>query len=220
MGIVAGAVDFLLSEPGRILSDVRGHAVLSALAVGVAIVIAVPVGALVGHLHRWSFLAINGANVLRALPTLAIISLGIPLWGLGLVNILVALVVLAIPLILTNTYVGISEVDPGTVEAARGMGLTGWQILWRVELPNALGLIMAGVRTATVFVIATAYLAGLAAYPDTLGSVITNPTLPLAQLFTYTVITVALAFLADGVFAVVQRLLTPTGLKITRAAAA
>lgn len=220
MDVIVEAVDFLVSEPGRIWSDLRGHAALSAMAVAVAIVVAVPVGAVVGHLHRWSFLAINGANVLRALPTLAIISLGIPLWGLGLVNILIALVVLAVPLILTNTYVGITEVDPGTVEAARGMGLTGRQILWRVELPNAVNLIMAGVRTATVFVIATAYLAGLAAYPNTLGSVITNPTLPLAQLLTYTVLTVALAFLADGMFAVIQRLLTPTGLTIARAAAA
>lgn len=220
MSIVVDAVDFLVSNPGRVWTDVRGHFVLSAVAVAVAVVIAVPVGAVVGHLHKWSFLAINGANVLRAMPTLAIISLGIPLWGLGFTNILIALVVLALPLILTNTYVGVAEVDPGSVEAARGMGLTGWQILRRVELPNALSLIMAGVRTATVFVIATAYLAGLAAYPNTLGSVITNPTLPLAQLLAYTVLTVVLAFAVDGVFALVQRLLTPAGLKLASIPAA
>lgn len=215
MSIVVDAYDFVRSNPDQVLGDIWGHVVLSAAAVAVAIAIAVPVGAAVGHLHRWAFLAVNGANVLRALPTLAVISIGITVWGLGFVNIMVALVILALPLILTNTYVGVAEVDPGTVEAARGMGMTGWQILRRVELPNAVFLIMAGVRTATVFVIATAYLAGFAAYPDTLGAVITNPTLPLSQLFAYTVIAVVLAFLADGVFAVLQRLVTPRGLRLT-----
>ncbi|MGH3774824.1 MAG: ABC transporter permease [Pseudonocardiaceae bacterium] len=220
MNIVVDAIDFVLSHPGQVLGDVRGHVVLSAAAVAVAVAIAIPVGAVVGHLHRGSFLAINGANVLRALPTLAIISIGIPVFGLGFGNILVALIILGFPLILTNTYVGVAEVDPGMAEAARGMGMTGWQILTRVELPNAVPLIMAGVRTATVFIIATAYLAGIAGYPDTLGAVITNPTLPLFQLFAYTVIAVVLAFLADGVFAVLQRLLTPRGLRLTPAPAA
>jgi osmoprotectant transport system permease protein len=216
--VLSGAWDFVVSEPGRVLTDIAGHLVLSCTAIAVAIVIGVPLGAAIGHTRRFALLAINGANALRALPTLAIIAIGIGLYGIGFVNITVALVILALPLILTNTYVGVSEVDPGSVEAARGMGLSEWQILSRVELPNAVPLIMAGVRTGTVFVIASAYLAGIAGYPTTLGSVITNPTLPISQLFAYTVIAVALAFAVDGVLMAVQRWVTPAGLRRRSAA--
>lgn len=212
--MLADAWSFLVDDPGRVLGDILGHLLLSITAVIIAVVIAVPLGAVIGHTRRGAVLAINGANVLRALPTLAIVAIGIGLYGIGFVNILVALVILALPLVLTNTYVGVSEVEPGTVEAARGMGMTAWEILRIVELPHAVPLIMAGIRTATVFVIASAYLAGTAGYPTTLGSVITNPTLPLPQLLAYTVLAVVLAFAADGVLAAVQRLVTPAGLKI------
>lgn len=217
--MIVDAIEFVRSRPGRVLADIVGHLQLTGVAMAVAVAIAVPLGAVVGHRRRWAFLAVNGANALRALPSLAIIAIGIPLVGVGFTNILIAMVVLAVPLILTNTYVGVSEVDPGTVQAARGMGMSEAQILTRVELPNAVPLIMAGIRTATVFVIATAYLAGFAGYPNTLGSVITNPTLPLSQLLAYAVIAVSLAFLADGVLAVLQRAITPAGLTFTSGAA-
>ncbi|MFC5949874.1 ABC transporter permease [Pseudonocardia lutea] len=212
--ILVEAWRFLADNPGRVLGDVAGQLVLSLVAVAIAIAVAVPLGATIGHTRRFAWLAVNGANVLRALPTLAIIAIGIGLYGVGFVNIMVALVILALPLILTNTYVGVAEVEPGTVEAARGMGMTGWQILTQVELPHAVPLIMAGIRTGTVFVIATAYLAGTAGYPRTLGSVITNPTLPVSQLLAYTVLAVALAFAVDGLLLIVQRAVTPAGMKI------
>jgi osmoprotectant transport system permease protein len=212
--MIGEAIAFLVDNPGRVLGDIAGHLALSAVAVLVAIVIAVPLGALIGHTRRFAVVAINGANVLRSLPTLAIIAIGIGLYGIGYVNILVALVVLAVPVILTNTYVGIAEVEPGQVEAARGMGMTAREILWMVELPHAVPLIMAGIRTAAVFVVASAYLAGTAGYPHTLGSVITNPTLPIGQLLAYTVLAVVLSFAGDGVLIVVQRVVTPTGLKL------
>ena len=210
--MIGGALEFLVDNPGRVLGDIAGHLMLSAAAVAVAIVIGVPLGALIGHTRRFALVAINGANVLRSLPTLAI---GIGLYGIGYVNILVALVILAVPVILTNTYVGVAEVEPGQVEAARGMGMTAGEILRMVELPHAVPLIMAGIRTAAVFVVASAYLAGTAGYPHTLGSVITNPTLPESQLLAYTVLAVVLSFAVDGVLTVVQRLVTPTGLKLT-----
>lgn len=212
--MIGDAFSFLVDNPGRVLSDIGGHLGLSAVAVLVSIVIAVPLGALIGHTRRFALLAINGANVLRALPTLAIIAIGIGLYGIGYVNILIALVVLAVPVILTNTYVGVAEVEPGQVEAARGMGMTNREILWMVELPHAVPLIMTGIRIAAVFAVASAYLAGTAGYAHTLGSVITNPTLPTSQLLAYTVLAVVLSFAVDGVLTVVQRAITPAGLKL------
>lgn len=216
MGFIADTARFFASHFGFLMRLAGVHVVLSVTAMLVAIVIALPIGVLVGHLHRFSFLAVNGGNVLRALPTLAIVAIGIAVYGLGFQNILVALVVLAVPLILTNSYVAVDGVDKGIVEAARGMGLTGWQIVWRVELPNALPLVMAGIRTALVYVIATAYVAGFAGYPNTLGEVITNPSgYRLPGVMAATVVAVVLAFLGEFLLAGVERLLTPRGLKVS-----
>ena len=107
---------------------------------------------LLGHLHRGSFLAVNVANIGRALPTLVVIAVGFTFLGLGFTNMMVALVILAVPPILTNAYVAVDEVDPDAVEAARGMGMTPSQVLRRVEIPLALPLLFAGIRTAAVFV--------------------------------------------------------------------
>ena len=115
---------------------------------GVSILIAVPLGVVLGHLHRGSFIAVNLANIGRALPTLVVIAFGIAFLGIGFTNVLIALVVLGVPPILTNAYVAVDEVDPDAVEAARGMGMTPLQVLRRVEVPLALPLIFAGIRTA------------------------------------------------------------------------
>ncbi len=128
---------------------------------------------MLGHLHRGSFLAVNLANIGRALPTLVVIAVGFTFLGIGFTNVMVALVVLAVPPILTNAYVAVDEVDPDAVEAARGMGMTPWQVLWRVELPLALPLLFAGIRTAAVFVVATATIAAIAGGGG-LGEIIVN----------------------------------------------
>ena len=96
---------------------------------------ALPLGAWLGHLHRGSFVAINLSNVGRALPSLAVIAIGLAFLGIGFANVTLALVVLAVPPILTNAYVAVDGVEPDAVDAARGMGMTRRQILWRVELP-------------------------------------------------------------------------------------
>src|SRR4029453_12000602 len=137
------------------------------------LVIALPVGIALGHLHRGSFLAVNIANVGRALPSLAVIAVGIAFLGVGFANVTVALVVLAVPPILTNSYVAIDGVEQEAVEAARGMGMTSWQVIRRVEFPLALPLIFAGIRTATVFVVASATIAAVAGGGG-LGDVIVN----------------------------------------------
>lgn len=197
------------------------HIFLSLVAILIAIVLAVPLGAIVGHMHKFSFLVINGGNVLRALPTLAIIAIGFGIYGFGFVNVTVALVILAFPLIVTNTYAAVEGVDPGMVEAARGMGMTDSEILLQVELPNAIPLIMSGVRTAWVYVVATAYIAAFAGATGSLGDVIANQSgYGLAGILAASILSILIAFLGNFALGGLQRLLIPTGLKVTRAAAA
>ena len=128
---------------------------------------------MLGHLHRGSFVAVNVANIGRALPTLVVIAIGFIFLGIGFTNVMVALVVLGVPPILTNAYVAVDQVDPDAVEAARGMGMTPWQVIRRVELPLALPLLFAGIRTAAVFVVATATIAAIAGGGG-LGDIIVN----------------------------------------------
>ena len=139
----------------------------------IALLIAIPLGVCLGHLHRGSFIAINVGNIGRALPSLAVIAIGLAFLGIGFTNVMVALVVLAVPPILTNAYVAVDSVDPDAVEAARGMGMSALQIVTRVELPLALPLIFAGIRTAAVYVVATATIAAIAGGGG-LGEIIVN----------------------------------------------
>ena len=138
-----------------------------------ALLVAIPLGVWLGHIHRGSFLAINVGNVGRALPSLAVIAFGLAIFGIGFTNVMVALVVLAVPPMLTNAYVAVDEVDPDAVEAARGMGMSSLQVLRRVELPLALPLLFAGIRTASVFVVSTATIAAIAGGGG-LGDIIVN----------------------------------------------
>jgi len=150
--------------PTRVLE----HLELSALAVGIGVALALPLGLWLGHTGRGGFVAVNMANIGRALPSLALLALALPVsfalgLGLGFWPTLFALVPLAVPPILTNAYVAIRGVDRDTVEAARGMGMGGLEVLRRVELPLALPLVLAGVRTAAVNVVATATLGAVVA---------------------------------------------------------
>src|SRR5947209_2410667 len=149
------------------------HLALSGAAIGVSLAIAVPLGMWLGHLRRGSFLAINVANIGRALPSLALISIGLAVLGIGFLNVMVALVVLAVPPILTNAYTSVAEVDREAVSAAQGMGMRPRQLFRAVELPLALPLLFAGIRTASVYVVATATLAAIAGGGG-LGEIIVN----------------------------------------------
>lgn len=144
------------------------HLQLTALSVGVACAVALPIGLYLGHTGRAAFLAINVANMGRALPSLAILAFALPIsfslgLGLGFWPTFMAMVPLAIPPILTNTFVAIRGADRDTVEAARGMGMRELQVLRAVELPAGLPIILAGLRTASVNVVATATLGALVA---------------------------------------------------------
>ena len=141
--------------PARLLQ----HLGYTALAVLVGAVIAIPVGAVIGHTGRGRLVVVGAANGLRALPELGVLVLFVLLIGLGLTPVVLALTLLAIPPLLAGTYAGVSGVDRSAVDAARGMGMTEMQILLRVEIPNALPLMVAGLRTAVLQVVATATIA-------------------------------------------------------------
>ena len=138
------------------------HLQYTGVAVGVSALIAIPIGLIIGHTGRGSFLVVTAVNALRALPTLGVLLLGVLLWGLGLLPPTVALMLLGIPPLLAGTYAGIANVDPKIVDAARSMGMTERRILTRVEMPNAMPLILGGLRTATLQIVATATVAAYA----------------------------------------------------------
>lgn len=141
--------------PVRILE----HLMYTGIAVAIAFVLAFPLGVLIGHTGRGAFLAINAGNAGRALPTLGVLMLVVAVAGTGLIPVTVALVILAIPPVLTSTYAGVSAVDPATVDAARGVGMTETQIALRVQVPEALPIIFGGIRNATLQVVSTATIA-------------------------------------------------------------
>jgi osmoprotectant transport system permease protein len=207
------AFRFIGDNPGLMWDKIVEHLTVSGEAIGIAILIGVPIGIVLGHYHRGSFVAINLANILRALPSLAVIAIGLGILGIGTTNVVFALVVLAAPVILTNAYVAIDGVEPEAVEAARGMGMRPWQILVKVELPLALPLIFAGIRTAAVFVVATATLGGIVGGGG-LGDIIVNQaSYFLRGVVAASLAVTALAFAADFVFWLVQRAVTPKGLQ-------
>jgi len=143
-------------------SRILEHLQYTFVAVVVSVLVAVPIGLLIGHTRRGSFLVVTAVNALRALPTLGVLLLGVLLWGLGLLPPTVALALLGIPPLLAGTYSGIANVDPKVSDAGRAMGMTEWRVLTRVEIPNALPLILGGLRTATLQIVATATVAAYA----------------------------------------------------------
>ena len=148
--------------PAGLATRILEHLQYTAVATLFSALIAIPVGMLIGHTGRGTFLVVTGVNALRALPTLGVLLLGVLLWGLGLVPPTVALMLLGIPPLLAGTYAGIANVDRSVVDAARSMGMTERRILLRVETPNAMPLILGGLRTATLQIVATATVAAYA----------------------------------------------------------
>jgi osmoprotectant transport system permease protein len=211
LDVFADAIRFVVDERALILDKTGELLAMAGAAMGVALLAALPLGVVLGHLHRGSFLAVNVANIGRALPSLAVIAAGISVLGIGFVNTTFALVILAIPPILTNAYVAVDGVDADAVEAARGMGMTGRQILRRVELPLAVPLLFAGIRTATVFVVATATIAAVAGGGG-LGDIIVNQSVyGLDGVVGAAMCVSMLALGADALLGVLQRSLTPPG---------
>ncbi|MCA1683457.1 MAG: ABC transporter permease subunit [Actinobacteria bacterium] len=145
------AFTFMGDRTSLLVDKTVEHLHLSGVSIVIALLLAIPLGLWLGHRHRGSVVAINVANIGRALPSLALISIGIGILGIGFTNVVVALVVLAVPPMLTNAYVAVDEVESDSVEAARGMGMRPSQVFWKVEFPLSLPLLFAGIRTAAVY---------------------------------------------------------------------
>ncbi|HEY4633043.1 MAG TPA: ABC transporter permease [Candidatus Limnocylindrales bacterium] len=137
------------------------HVMLSIAVIVVGVAVSVPLGLAIGHTRRGAFFTVSVANVGRAIPSYALLLIFFTVFGIGFATAFPALLALSIPPVLTSTYVGVTEVDPDIVEAGRGTGMTESQLLRRVELPLAMPVILAGIRTAAVQVVATATLAAL-----------------------------------------------------------
>jgi osmoprotectant transport system permease protein len=190
------------------------HLGYSGLSLLVAAVIAIPLGVLIGHTGRGSYLVVNLANIWRAIPTLGFLILMVVLIGFSILTWLVPLVVLAIPPILVNTYEGVAGVDADLKDAAYGMGMTQWQVVRKVELPLATPLIVLGLRTAAIFVIATATIAAEIALGG-LGRYIIDGLASnnYAEVAGGAVVIVVLALLVQLLFVGVRRLVVPAGLR-------
>ena len=199
---------------GSIPQQLVAHLGYSGLPLLIAAVIAVPLGVLTGHTGRGAALVASFANVWRGIPTLGLLILLAVYLGFTLLTWLIPLVVLAIPPILVNVYEGVAGVDPGVKDAAKGMGMTPWQQVIKVEVPIAMPLILVGLRTGAIFVVATATIAayiglgGLGRFIiDGLASDQYGPVAGGALLV------VILALLVLGLFSLLSRLLVPAGLR-------
>ncbi|MDQ1724794.1 MAG: osmoprotectant transport system permease protein [Frankiaceae bacterium] len=200
------------SGPEGITTRVIQHLTLSALSLALACAVALPLSLWLGHIGRGGFLAIAVTNVGRAVPTFALLSV-FSLTALGFSNrsVVLALVLFGIPPVLTNAYTALRDVDPDVVEAARGVGMTGPQVLARVELPLALPLVVNGIRLAAVQIVATLTIAALVAGPG-LGRIISQGfgTHNNGETVAGALLVVALAVVVEGLFALAQRRLRPS----------
>jgi osmoprotectant transport system permease protein len=225
LGELGDAIQFIFTKsqgPGgaqvggtQLLPLLWEHLLITGVAVAVATAVALPLGAWLGHSRHGSFLVVSVTNTGRAVPSLGVVFLFFAALGAGFFNITLALILLAIPPILLNAYASVRAVDPETVDTARGMELTGAQVLARVELPLALPLIFGGITTSTVNVIATATL-GPEAGVVTLGDPIINASsYGEAGRLGAAIVIALLAIAAQVGLTAVQRKLTPAGLRLS-----
>jgi osmoprotectant transport system permease protein len=219
-----------LSDPSHwagsdgIPNRIAEHLVLSAATTMVAVLIALPIGVIFGHLGRGGFVAINIANIGRAMPSLALLALMLPValslrLGLGFWPTFIALVPLGIPPIMTNSYVAVRGVDRDVVEAARGMGLRERQVLSQVELPIAAPLIIAGIRNAAVAIVATATLGALVAGGG-LGRYIVDGLArqEYPRLFVGALLVALLSIFVEVAFGAVERVAVSSGIRLASTA--
>lgn len=217
MGVIGDAFTWLATgahwqgESG-VWNRLAEHLYFSGVCLLLSCLIALPVALWLGHLGRGGALAVNLSNVGRAIPTLAVLILLTltPLGRQGDLPTIIALVLFAVPPLLTNAYIGMREVDRAVVEAARGMGMSGRQVFLRVELPLAYPLVMTGLRSAAVQVVATATLAAMAGEGG-LGRIITAGfnTYNTPQVVAGALLVAVLALLVEGVLVAADRLLDP-----------
>ncbi|HEY6031055.1 MAG TPA: ABC transporter permease subunit [Gaiellaceae bacterium] len=212
-GTFLDAFRFIGDNPVFLLQKAAEQLELAGAALGIALAVALPLGIVLGHLRRGSTVAIGASIVGRALPSLVLIGVLLTVLGIGFVNNMVALAVLAAGPLLTNGYEAVAGVDQDAVEAARGMGMSGTQILRAVELPLAVPLLFAGLRIAAVTVVATAPIAAVAGGGG-LGDIIVNQaSYELKGVLGASLCVMALSVLVFALFVALQRLVTPRALR-------
>jgi osmoprotectant transport system permease protein len=214
MSVLAEAWRYLAAHPAQFTTALGVHVALSTAALLIAAAIAIPAGIYAAHRPGTAFATINVANVGRTLPSLAVLALVMPLLGTGFAPSLFALSLLALPPIVLNSLAGVRGIDPEVVDAARGMGMTRREILWRIEWPLALPVIFAGLRTAAIQVISGAVLAAFIGGGG-LGDFITAGIAMMAvpQLLVGAIPVTLLSLGADFAFGALQRRITPPGLR-------
>jgi osmoprotectant transport system permease protein len=231
MGILADTLTWLTdpthwSGPNGIPVRLLEHAVISAGSLGIALAIAVPVGLWIGHTGRWTSVAVNAANLWRALPSLAVIAIVLPITaaldpqaGFKIYPTVVAMVVLGVPPILVNTYAGIHGVDHDVVEAGRGLGMSEAQILARIELPLAIGVLITGIRSGAVQIVATATLGAIFGFGG-LGRYLVDGIAQRdsGQVFGGVILVGGLVMGTELLFGAIQRSVTPRGTRVERSA--
>ncbi len=195
---------------------VSEHLSIAGVSVVAALVVALPLALWLGHLGKGGFAAISITNAGRAIPSFALLVIGFEIFGLGATPVFLALFALSVPPIVTNTYTAIRGVDPDVKQAAVGMGMTGWQVLTGVEIPNAIPLIFAGIRTAGVQAVATATLGAVVAWGG-VGRYIVDGIAQQdhVQVVAGALIVAVLSFVAEIGLATLQRTATPKGLRAT-----
>ncbi|MGJ9421569.1 ABC transporter permease [Aeromicrobium sp. CF3.5] len=214
MSVVSDTYDFLTaadnySGSGAIPTRMLEHVTYTAETIAIAGVIAIPLGLWIGHTGRFRSVAVALTGALRALPTLGLLTALALVVGIGLTAPLISLVILAVPPLLAGAYSGVESVDRQTVDAARAMGMTEMQILRKVEIPLALPIIVGGIRSGVLQVVATATVAAFVGLGG-LGRFIINGQAisDYAQMAAGSVLVVVLALVLDGIFAGLQQLAT------------
>lgn len=227
---VEGAIEFIFSPQAsnvtggktvggidQVIELTLNQIELTLLAMALSLLVALPLGLYLGHRGVGELFALTIGSAGRAVPELALIALMATLIGVGVLNLTIALAVLGVPPVLANTFVGIHQVDRASVEAARGIGMTEFEILRKVEIPLAIPTIFAGIRGAAIAIVATATIAPIAGVL-TLGDFILNPNVygndgVLAGAIVVALLALVLEFSLAGL----QRLLTSQGLKLRSA---
>ncbi|BGE81232.1 opuCB protein [Staphylococcus petrasii] len=210
-------MEFLSENSGALLAKTLEHLYISVVALLIAIVVAVPVGILLSKTKRLSKIALTIAGILQTIPTLAVLALMIPLFGVGKTPAIIALFFYVLLPILNNTVIGVQNIDGNVREAGRSMGMTGTQLMKDVELPLALPMIISGVRLSSVYVISWATLASYVGAGG-LGDFIFNG-LNLyepAMIISATILVTALALIVDFCLSRIEKWIVPKGLKVSR----
>lgn len=205
---------YLLDNPALFHDAILRHLTLSGLALAIAAGVALPAGVIVSRCPRAARAAMRVADTLRTIPSLAVLAITLPFLGIGFLPSVVALTILGVPPILTNTYVGLRQIDADVIESAVAMGMTRRQIMTRVQLPIAVPVILAGIRTAAVQIVAGATLAAFIGGGGLGDFITTGIGMMQVEMLLVGAIPVALLAIATELgFGALERLLTPRGMR-------